>query len=268
MTRRALTTRRAAADGYDRRAMSRLVDPGRSARRDLVRAVLSMIASSPRPLGASVIHTRLLSDGYKLSEPTVSRLLAELDRLGLVLRHGRIGRVITPAGRAQVLEMEHVARRRARVEEVVERVRSVTARELTEVLSARRGLERETARAAATRATDRDLAAIRARYEAMRSGATTDGLHDLVARAAHSPLLESMYRVLTADPAIVAATERLRADRDGAAADLRFSKRLIVALERRDPDAAEHVVVDHLDDLLRAASVHRGAKRRMRSRPA
>jgi GntR family transcriptional regulator, transcriptional repressor for pyruvate dehydrogenase complex len=251
---------------YDRQAMSRLVDPGRFVRRDLVRAVLSMIADSPRPVGASVIHRRLLSDGYRLSEPTVSRLLVELDRLGFVLRHGRIGRAITPVGRAQLLELEHHRRRQEHVEAIVARVRSVTVHELTEVLAARRGLERETARAAATRATDRDLAALRRQYEALRKGESNDGLHELVARAAHSPLLESMYRVVTADPAIIAAAERLRSDRAGFAAAVRFNKRLLNALERRDPDAAERAVVDHLEDLLQAASAHDGTPRRTRRR--
>jgi DNA-binding FadR family transcriptional regulator len=231
-----------------------LLDPERFVRRDLVRAVLRMIASSSRPVGASIIHARLLGDSFTLSEPTVSRLLAELDRLGLVQRQGRLGRVITSIGRAQLIEMDDHRRRIEHVEDMVERVRSVTVRELTDVLEARRGVERETARAAATRATDRDLAQIRSRYAAMRRGANTEGLHDLVARAAHNPLLASMYRVLTRDPAIVAATERLRADRDGIAADLRFSGQLLVALERHDPDAAERAVVDHLDDLLRAAT--------------
>jgi DNA-binding GntR family transcriptional regulator len=246
--------------------MSTLVDPTRFVRRDLVLAVLRIIASSPRPVGASVIHSRLLVDGFTLSEPTVSRLLVELDQLGLVVRHGRMGRVITPTGRAQLLEMTNHRRRVAHVEEIVDQVRKVTVRELTDVLSARRGVERETARAAATRATDHDLVELRSHYHAMRSGETTDGLHDLVARAAHSPLLASMYRVLTADPAITAAAERLRPGRDGAAADLRFNKRLLVALERRDPDAAERVVVDHLDDLLRAAKGRGGSPRRKRRR--
>ncbi len=132
---------------------------------------------------------------------------------------------------------------------MVDNLRADSLDEILDLLAARRGVEREIARAAAVNATRRDLADMRAGYESMREGRSYEGLHEILARASHNPVLESLYGVLTRDPAIARAVNRIASQR-GQLVDVRFNQRLLSALAKKDPDAAERVVVDHLDELI------------------
>lgn len=218
-------------------------------RRDVSAAVLEILSRSDGPVGSSVIHERLLGWGHTLSEPTVGRLLRDFDRGGYTTRRSNMGRVLTAKGRVALASLRRNAERDETVGRVVQYLRADTKDQLLDVLVARRGVERELARAAAKNATVRELAAMRERYDATRRGDTTIGMHDLLASAAHNPVLESLYRMITEDSDLAATVERI-AHQHGELVDVRFDRRLLGALTRHDPDAAERAVLDHLDKLL------------------
>jgi len=224
-------------------------DAERLTRRDLSAAVLEILSRSERPAGSSVIHERLLGWGHHLSEPTVGRLLRDLDRAGYTTRRSNMGRVLTAKGGTALASLRRSAERDASLGRVVQYLRADTKDQLLDVLIARRGVERELARAAATNATKRELSAMRELYDATRRGDTTVGMHDLLATAAHNPVLESLYRMITGDRDLAQAVERI-AHQHGELVDVRFDRRLLSALTRRDPDAAERAVLDHINKLL------------------
>ncbi len=239
-------------------------DPGRIVREDLVAAVLAILSTARGPIGASTIHAQLLRDDFDLSEPTVGRLLRELDRLGYTTPRGRLGRSITPKGRRTLGGLQDRRDRQMHARHFVAQLRTATLADLINILLARRGVERELARAAATNATVKDLAEFRTHYEAIKRGETLMGLHEELARASHNPVLGSVSRMLRRDAEIARLLERVLEER-GDVVDLPFGRRLIDAIRRHDPDAAEKAVADHFDGMLAMArlawSATRGRRR-------
>ena len=226
-------------------------ETGRSDRADVTTAVLEVLADRLRPTGSSVIHEQLLAGGHRVSEPTVGRVLRDLDRLGFTTAHGRQGRTLTLRGRRQLVVLRDERHRTGQVRAMVDNLRAGSLDEILDMLAARRGVEREIARAAALSATRSDLSDMRKGYESMRDGRrSVGGLHELLARASHNAVLESLYGVLTRDPAIARAVNSIVTRHRGDLIDVRFNKRLIAALEKKDPDAAERAVVEHIDELM------------------
>lgn len=243
----------------------RRIDPARMVRADLATAVLTTLSAAEAPTGATFLHGRLLASGYRLSEPTVGRLLREFDRLGYTTRHGKLGRMVTAKGRAELETLRKAKRRSTNATQVADRIRAETLEDVMHVIAARRGVERELARAAALNATAKDLAALRARLEAIRGGDVSEGLHDELARAAHNPVLESLYRMLTQDPDMKRLLDRL-SDGHGKLVDLPFDRRLMDALAKHDADAAERAVVARLDEMMAIVKENWTAARKTRRR--
>src|SRR6266496_1369818 len=86
---------------------------GGEGRPDFVAAVLEIVGRSGRPTGSRVVREHLLRLGFEVSESTVGRLLGETDRRGYTEPKGRLGRVLTSAGHAQVQALhDHTSRDR------------------------------------------------------------------------------------------------------------------------------------------------------------
>jgi GntR family L-lactate dehydrogenase operon transcriptional regulator len=222
-----------------------------SPNQDLVAAVLSLLSKTDRPTGASVIHERLLGQGFQLSEPTVGRLLRELDRRGFTTRRGRLGRMLTASGLQELQRLRDSSSRAQNTRQFLDSLRAETLVDVVNVLVARRGIEREMARAAALNATSEDIAALREHDRMVRNGKIMEGLHAHLAAAAHNPVLDSVFRLITQDPE-VRRVVNLIMQSQGKLLDLSFNQRLIKAVQKRDPDAAEAAVQAHMDELLTA----------------
>jgi GntR family L-lactate dehydrogenase operon transcriptional regulator len=228
---------------------------------DLMAAVLLLLSEVDRPTGASVIHEHLLLKGFQLSEPTVGRLLRELDRRGYTTSEGRLGRLLTTAGREQLQRLEDRSSRDLNTRRLMDALRADTLADIINVLVARRGIEREMARAAALNATPDEIEVLREHDRSIRRGETVEGLHHLLAPAAHNPVLDSVYRLITHDPDVSRLVNQLMQNK-GKFFDLPFNNRLIKAIERHDPDAAESAVIEHIDEVLAVAEEAWSAVRR------
>ena len=112
------------------------------------------IDASPTPLGSRRAADALRGAGIVVSESTVSRLLRRLDDQDLTRPLDSKGRVLTEGGRRQVLRLNESGRRDGIFEDATD-VQSL--KELLDLLCARRGVEREAARAAARYASPPDI---------------------------------------------------------------------------------------------------------------
>jgi GntR family transcriptional regulator, transcriptional repressor for pyruvate dehydrogenase complex len=238
--------------------------PGAPAASALVAAVLEILSESASPTGSRVIHERLLALGHELSESTVGRVLGETDRAGYTRPHGRLGRTLTPEGHRHVHSVRDRTSRDENAKQLMDILRGETLIDLRNVLVARRGIEREIAREAASQATAADVRALQAQARRGESGESTEGLHALLVQAAHNPFLESIYRLITRDPGVQRLLDQLPTPRDAT-----FDARMIDAIERRNADLAEAIMVEHLDELVAtvdelriAAATPRRRKRR------
>ncbi|WP_433444423.1 FCD domain-containing protein [Nonomuraea sp. CA-141351] len=116
--------------------------------------LLDIVAESADPVGARIATRRLADSGVSLSEASTSRLLARLDELGLTASSGRKGRTVTGAGR----RLARFNRRTLRQANGLHQALDIQdARQLLDLLYARRSAEREAARWAALRATPADV---------------------------------------------------------------------------------------------------------------
>ena len=227
---------------------------------DLQKSILEILSQSSRPIGASALHERLLDRGWRLSEPTVGRMLRSLDRIGYTRSEGRLGRLLTREGLAELQLVRDRQDQTSNANDLLDKLRPETLEDIIHILVARRGIEREVARAAALKATRHDIAELVEHDKRIRSGETPpdveEGLHRRLATAAHNPVLGAVYRLLLQDPHVSKMLNLLLIERRGMSTDPAFNQRLIEAIQQRDPDAAEAAVVDHLDatlDIVRRA---------------
>lgn len=122
------------------------------------------------------------------------------------------------------------------------------------IYEARVAVESMTAQLAATRASEEDLAEMRAQIATMRDHQTAEtdwtradlAFHQTMARATHNPLLATLLRPLTQ----VIEDSIRSGHHDPAAVQLGLEghERIMRALEARDPDAAVAAVRGHLAD--------------------
>lgn len=215
-------------------------------------AVLDILLPTALPLGSRAIQRELSSRGIEMSESSVSRLLAGLDAQGLTQALGQKGRQLTPAGR-QVATKQVLDAQRAEYFERAFDMRGVE--DLVDHLVARRGLEREAARAAALRATPQEIQTLRQMVDGTLPPVLNERLafHRVVSDASHNKQITAISNTLFVeqlDP--LDSVVFLIGLRHGVLARWDDEHRQIVDhIASRDPDGAEKAMAEHLDATIR-----------------
>ncbi|HQK26143.1 MAG TPA: FCD domain-containing protein [Synergistaceae bacterium] len=220
-------------------------------------ALLALLGEETLPLGAGALRLALEARGFHLSEATAGRILQRLDRLGYTERCGFQGRRLSPEGR-RLYEAHRILQHRMQsARGVMSALNDEDRRVIVETLEVRRALEGESARLAAERATEEDLALLRSLVEeqiasvkAGQSMATSDGVfHRALARASGNRLLESSIDLLRQDPLWAPLLECVRRKQGSPlGADHRA---VLEAVASRDPQGARSAMERHLDNVLR-----------------
>jgi DNA-binding FadR family transcriptional regulator len=130
----------------------------RQVRESAETALLLALADLGRPVGARQGRQALLASGFTISEATVSRMLREFDARSWTVPLDAKGRVLTSEGKRQAT-LAQVGN--AASSQVLQAVDIRSARDLIDLLYARRTVERETAREAALTATAEDAERLR-----------------------------------------------------------------------------------------------------------
>ena len=220
--------------------------------------VLRILAESDGPVGCARLRMALSGVGWPVSEAKSGRLLRHLDESGFtrtVATKG--GRVLLPAGRARLRDLDRLRTTRERHGEILRTVAGKDLTSLRDVLIARRALERETARLAATRASAPELdqlEALMARHNtALANGDAAElslgiEIHGTVARLAGNRMIASMLDLILHQvslwdlEAAILHARRATSPRD--------HYQVLDALRRHDPAAAETAMVAHIDRIL------------------
>jgi GntR family L-lactate dehydrogenase operon transcriptional regulator len=218
--------------------------------------VLEILAGSDEPAGSGAIHLQLARSGFSASQPTVGRVLFDLDADGLTTRVSNKGRRLTAEGRRRFAE----ARARHSAERVTAQAFMALGRstleELRQAMVARRAIEREIARLAAERADARMIAELRDVVEAQRR-AIESGLPGAEhAVAFHLALAEHCGNPFLANAASLVRTSMAALQRLmyhlGASVGESYCDHasLLTAIEARDAAAAENAMLQHMDELI------------------
>lgn len=123
--------------------------------------MLDCIGSSASPLGAWVMKERLAANGLQVSTTTIGRRLKELEAQGYVVQQSNLGRVLTKKGTDYLQHVNYILRKSRLTQDIIETVSVTHYLQLVNIYQARRGLETEAARLAASSATAEDLRELR-----------------------------------------------------------------------------------------------------------
>jgi len=218
--------------------------------------VLEIIQNSPIPVGASYVSSQLAKLGIEISEATAGRFLLELDKEGLTQRNGFKGRVLTELGKHELKQMQMRHDRMEYGEQFFQILDGKTEKELVDVLIARRAIERELARLAAINLTPEIENEMRSIINTQKLKATNynttqqDALfHGLIARAAGNKILETMLNIIRQDVELAPALEFIRKQVNSSIVVDHIT--IMEAIIKKDPDAAEKAMVNHIENLIR-----------------
>ena len=218
--------------------------------------LLNLLNNGQNPMGAVTLSLLLKEKGLNVSGATVGRMLSGFDYCGLTSKHGFQGRLLSNTGKKRLAELkgkQHMAEVSSRFYESIDAESKDT---LIEVLVARRGIERETARLAATQARDADLNMLRKVYNKQIKD-TTDGkltadsdvlFHQTLAKASNNKVLAAAYDFIWQNGRFSPVMEYLRSSVGGVIA-VEHGK-ILNALQKRAPNEAERCMVAHIDSLI------------------
>jgi len=219
------------------------------------------LSEANEPLGGREAARRLRGHDVVLSEATATRLLRRLDERGLTEPAGTKGRVLTEEGWRLATSLRTDEKRSEQFATALD-VRSL--QDAIDVLVARRGVEREAARAAAINASAVHLEDLRqvllAHEHVLESaeGPRRQGLsfHRLVALASGNKLLVALMDLVLSDEldALEQIIDVVTRSHGTVASSIPEHRALLEAIEARDADRAEAAMVSHLERLIRETS--------------
>lgn len=209
---------------------------------EIVRQLKTAILSGRLKTGQRLPSEKMLAHQFQSSRGSVREAIRSLEHAGLLrVRPGFGGGAFVADG-----DLRHVTDSLS----VLIRLGGVSAHHLTE---ARLILEPRVAALAARRITGEELSRITAHTAAhavaIEKGhfhATADlGFHRLIAEASRNPVLVLVINAI-ADLMVQEVVARLAMDEATNTSNLRFHKRIVAALRRRDSEGASRVMLAHV----------------------
>jgi len=216
------------------------------------------ILSGSMEAGAKLPSEESLSRQFGVSRPVVREALAQLRERGLIETLSGSGTFVKRPDADHLTDavLRHL------------RVAAGETESIAKVYEARLALESTTARLAAERATEHDLAEIEARLETMRTAArdverwtAADlGFHVAVAEASHNPFLSTLLAPLVKviEHGIIETFVRSRA---AVRAGLEAHERVAEHVRAGDAAGAEQAMREHLADSERRLTATRARRR-------
>lgn len=221
-----------------------------------MKVILECLKIADAPMGSWNLSEQLEKQGLRISTATVGRMLKSLEKMGLVKKDGVHGRRITTKGLQALSEKEmsqYLSHHQQNLESMVLNDR---LEDYLMILQARRIIEQETARLAALNVDDtmlKEMEELIERQEELQKRGESIAIVDIefhkrIAQASSNKVLESLYHLLFTYGQQSVAFERLRKN-----IGRQFSvahRKILSALQQRDPDASAEAMKTHIDELI------------------
>lgn len=218
--------------------------------------ILEVLNESDEPVGSWYIVNVFNERGIDVSSATIGRELNQLEMLGYVEKHGFKGRSITLLGK-QLIEVTKTTLQLDYYKKSLEMlITSDVLENFLMVLEARLAIERQTARLAATRITEKELNELENRLKEQMSHSKDHisiaqddiAFHSMIAKASKNKALFSLYMILSSMGQQSQLFEELRMRvKDNYSP---FHQHIFNAIRDRKPDEAEQCMVDHISKLI------------------
>lgn len=225
-------------------------------REEYERNVLRILSESTEPVGSVSMSLTLAERNVDISSATVGRLLSELDRRCLTAKQGYRGRTLTMAGKQRLSELELMREIAEASSKFHKSIDVDSKKDLIDILTARRGIEREIARLAAINATEEDIQAITDAYS-LQSVDVAHGrvspendvaFHRAIAKASQNSVLAAAYDFIWQNGKFSPVMEYVRTYVGGTiSADHR---KILEAIVSRDSENAERAMVRHIESMI------------------
>lgn len=218
--------------------------------------LLRLLTDTQDPMGSVTLSLLLKGQELDVSGATVGRMLSEFDHKGFTTKHGYKGRVLTDAGLHRLDKLKSKQLLDEFSSRFYESVDAESKDNLIDILMARRGIERESARLAATCATEEDIVSLKRVY-ALQAEDAAKGMmcpdndvlfHQAVAKASGNKVLLAAYDFIWQNGKLSPVMEYIRTSVGGSLAV--DHAKILEALFNHDPDEAEKRMVEHIDSLI------------------
>ena len=217
---------------------------------------LSILSQATEPIGSLALNLTLRERDLTVSAATVGRLLSDFDFSGYTIKQGYKGRLITEKGTAHLSVLRGKFKWQDLSERFYEMIDAQSKDNLLDILTARRGIERETARLAALHATAEDIAKIQSVMTLQREQITGDTLtfesdrtfHRAIAAASKNNVLAAAYDFVWIGKKYSHAIEYIRTYVGGQL--VTDHGKILSAIISKNPEQAELAMIDHIDSLI------------------
>jgi len=218
--------------------------------------LFKLLSDSSTPAGSVSLSLLLKDRDMIVSSATLGRMLIGFDYQGFTVKHGNRGRVLTNEGQKRFMELSNRQRLTELSSIFYESIDTASKDNLIEVLIARRGIERETVRLAALRATKEDLKDLKMLYT-VQSNDAAKGLvaaendvlfHQAIGKASKSKVLAAAYDFIWQNGRFSPVMGNIRITVGGIiAAD---HGKILNAIIKRDVNEADKCMTLHIDSLI------------------
>jgi GntR family L-lactate dehydrogenase operon transcriptional regulator len=219
--------------------------------------LLELIDVDGSSMGAGKAQEALSSSGVTLSEPTAGRALRDMERAGLLEKNGSHGRKLTPAGKKKLSEHRVVQDNIERARSFAESINPTEREELLDILTARRTIEMELARMAASYITEAEIESLRSAVDESRiliqrgeNVSENDTLfHMTIASASRNRTLAGALKLIWHDGKYAKKLAHVRYHSKNVISD--DHAEIIEAFASGDPDKAGRAMKAHIDNVIR-----------------
>lgn len=219
--------------------------------------ILKTIANSKEPVGSGSVKNNLVSQGFKLSEATVGRILKDMDIQGYTEKIGYKGRNITELGKQKLKKMEHEKLISHYGQELLNIIRRTGKKELLDILIARKCIEGQLAKLAAKNITEKEIkemeAILNSQHKHMASGmriACDDvKFHKKIAVAAKNRVLDAAMDLIRQHGQLAPIFEYIR--KRVKSIVLSDHREIFEAIRLRNPELAEKAMIKHIENIER-----------------
>lgn len=225
--------------------------------------ILELLDRDGGPMGAGALQHSLRSSYVQVSEPTLGRVLREMDSLGLTTKISNLGRVLSPAGKLRLDQLRTERERAGFEREFLHAMRALSLDDVADVLVARRAVEREAVRLAALHATEEEIGYMARAIDAQRalvakgeSGWSEDHrFHNLLAQASRNRVLLAALKLIRSDEQLQHMLETVR-QRVGGPFVVHHQE-ILDAIRQHNPFEAERCMLEHIDRMIRDVECYR-----------
>ncbi|WP_028856555.1 FCD domain-containing protein [Psychrilyobacter atlanticus] len=218
-------------------------------------SILKILEKHQKPTGASLIKRELKNLKISISEATIGRILFNLDNIGLTIKDGYRGRVITDKGKLYLKNIQRKKDRRKKGELFLNVLDIQEIDKLLEALEARKVIESQMAKFAATNSniqTEKDFKVIIESHEKVVKNLAeyeyNIPFHKYVATLAGNKILELMLQMVMDDTRFTPALKKI--EKSLGTKTIEEHKIIATAIIKKDPEGAEKAMSNHIEALI------------------